>query len=234
VKQTQRFRWRLATLVTAITTLIAFLRWFRRRPVFADLASVRFGGTQSAGNEHAARDGTTKGEYEMPHTSTTTPDRESVAGLTEEVERTVSQRRDAYRKRARWHAWFFRASGIAVIAIASALPVLASLSYAGKTVTVPIAGALVAFLTALRSFYQWDQLWGLLRQSDLDISYLLEKWKLDIAATAGLPEQERLSKVHSLATKLMEQTEAIRRAESQSYFAALRFPQGGAQAGSPR
>jgi ABC-type multidrug transport system fused ATPase/permease subunit len=234
VKQEQhRRRQHLASLVTATATLIAFLRWFRRRPVSPDPASVRMGSAQSAGNEQAAEDGTTKGETEMPDTSTTAPDRESVAGLIGEVERTVRERRDAYRKRARWHSWFFRASGIGVIAIASALPVLASLSYAGKTLTVSIAGALVAFLTALRSFYQWDQLWGLLRQSDLDISHLLEKWKLDVAATAALSEQERRSRVHTLATELLEQTEAIRRAESQSYFAALRFPQG-AQAGSPR
>jgi hypothetical protein len=191
------------------------------------------GDPENAGNERPARDGPTKGENEMPDNSTTVPDRESVAGLIEGVEQTVRQRRDAYRNRAKWHALLFRASGIAVIAIATALPVLASLSYAGKTLTVSLAGALVAFLTALRSFYQWDALWGLLRQSDLDISHLLDKWRLGVAATAGLSEQERRPRVQALATELLEQTEAIRRAESQAYFAALRFPQG-AQAGSAR
>jgi uncharacterized protein DUF4231 len=169
----------------------------------------------------------------MEDTSTPVANRQSVDALIEEAEHSVVERRDTYRRRATWHARFFRATGIAVIAIASALPVLASLSYDGKTVTVAVAGALVAFLTGLRSFYQWDQLWGLLRQCDLDLTHLLEQWKLDVAATAGLPENERRSKVYALATKLLEQAETRRRAESLSYFGMLRFPQG-AQPGTQR
>jgi ABC-type multidrug transport system fused ATPase/permease subunit len=179
---------------------------------------------RSPEDDHNVERTTGKEEARMTGASARIAEGESLAVLIREVEGTVTARRDAYRKRARWHARFFRTTGIAVIAVASALPVLASLSYAGKTVIVSIAGASVAFLTALRSFYQWDQLWGLLRQSDLDISHLLEKWKLDLSATAGLAEQERQLKVRALAADLLEKAEAIRRAESQSYFAALRFP----------
>jgi hypothetical protein len=169
----------------------------------------------------------------MEGTSTPVVNPKSVEALIEEVERVVETRRDTYRRRATWHARFFRATGISVIAIATALPVLASLSYDGKTVTVAVAGALVAFLTALRSFYQWDQLWALLRQCDLDLTHLLEQWKLDVAATAGLPETERRTQVHALATNLLEQAETLRRAESLSYFGMLRFPQG-AQPGTQK
>jgi Protein of unknown function (DUF4231) len=158
-----------------------------------------------------------------------TADHESAFDLVVDVERTVTARRDSYRKRATVHSRFFRTTGITVIAIASALPVLAAFSYRHKDVTVAIAGALVAFLTALRSFYQWDALWGLLRQSELDISALLEQWKIDVAAAKELKEPERHEKLHELATKLLADTEKIRRAESQSYFSALRFPQGGKQ-----
>ena len=169
----------------------------------------------------------------MEGTSTPVGNPESIEALVKQAECSVVKLRDRYRSRATWHSRLFRASGIVIIAIASALPVLASFSYDGKDITVAVAGALVAFLTALRSFYQWDQLWGLLRQCDLDLTHLLEQWKLDVGATAGLPEEERRTKVHALATKLLADTETRRRAESLSYFGMLRFPQG-AQPGTQR
>jgi ABC-type multidrug transport system fused ATPase/permease subunit len=157
--------------------------------------------------------------------------RQGTAEIITRVERTISARRDWYRRRAKWNAIFFRATGVAVIAIASALPVLASFSYRGKDEIVATAGALVAFLTALRSFYQWDQLWSVLRQSDFDISYLLERWKVDLSAAAELPEAERFARVQVLGAALLEQTEAVRKSESQRYFGTLHFPES-SQAGA--
>jgi hypothetical protein len=154
-----------------------------------------------------------------------------VTALIAEVDRTVQQRRDTYRRRATMNGHYFRVSGVTVIAVASALPVLASLSYRGKDVIVAIAGALVAFLTALRSFYQWDQLWGLLRKSDLDLTHLLDRWRLDISATVGLPEPERRKKVEALAASLLDQAETVRKAESESYFGSLHFPESGSRSG---
>ena len=158
---------------------------------------------------------------------------ETVDELITKAKCPVTELRNKYRRRANWHSHLFRASGIVIIAIASALPVLASLSYDGKNITVAVAGALVAFLTALRSFYQLDQLWGLLRQCDLDLTHLLDQWELDVGATAGLPEEERRKEVHALATKLLADAETLRRGESLSYFGSLRFPQG-AQPGTQR
>jgi hypothetical protein len=165
-----------------------------------------------------------RGEFAgMTTPPTPTPTDEDVEELIADVERPVLERRDSYRARARWNRRFFRSSGVVIIAMASALPVLASFSYRGKDVLVAVLGALIAFLTALRSFYRWDQLWGLLRKSDLDISHLLDTWTLNVqAARATLPPQQRMAKVQELAEALLEDFEKIRRAESQIYFDMLR------------
>jgi ABC-type multidrug transport system fused ATPase/permease subunit len=156
--------------------------------------------------------------------TTRTPDAErTTEELIAYVEDRVETLRDRYRARARWHARFFRSSGILVIGMASALPVLASFSYRHKDWVVAIIGAVIAFLTALRSFYQWDQLWGLLRQADLAISHLLDEWTVGLAAAEVLPADDRPAEVERLAKKLLDDTEAIRAAESHSYFAMLRW-----------
>jgi Protein of unknown function (DUF4231) len=166
----------------------------------------------------------------MTVTPTPTATQEDVDQLIAEVELPVLERRDSYRERASWHRRLFRGTGVLIIAMASALPVLASFSYPGKDVLVAVIGAVIAFLTALRSFYQWDQLWALLRKSDLDITHLLDKWRLDVQAKANLPPQQQMVEIRKLAEDLQENVEKIRRTESQSYFSMLR-PAPGSQAG---
>jgi hypothetical protein len=158
----------------------------------------------------------------MTDTSTPAVTQEDVDQLKADVEIPVLELRDRYRERAGWNRRFFRGTGVVIIAMASALPVLASFSYRGKDVLVAVIGALIAFLTALRSFYQWDQLWALLRKSDLDITHLLDKWRLDVQAKANLPPQQQMVEIRKLGEDLQESVEEIRRRESQIYFSMLR------------
>lgn len=134
--------------------------------------------------------------------------------------------RDTYRRRANWNRHLFRASGSAVIVLSASLPLLAGLSYEGKDITVAIVGVIIAILTGLRAFFQWDQLWGFLRQSDFALTHLVAKWELDVATASALADGQKDSEVYRLTGDLLDKTEEVRKAESQNYFGTLHYPEG--------
>lgn len=143
-----------------------------------------------------------------------------VAGVVTSVE----QLRDSYRRRARWHRRWFRSTGVVVILLSTSLPALTIPDYGAKKALISIVGVFIALLTGLRSFYQWDQLWSVLRQSDFELSFLLDKWQLDVGAIVVQSDPERLLKLHELTVALRDAAEDVRRSESTRYFGSLSFP----------
>jgi hypothetical protein len=147
------------------------------------------------------------------------PDATAVQGVADHV----AEQRERYSKRATWHRRWFRSTGILVIAASASIPLLAGIDFDDKDLVVGIVGAGVAILTALRNFYQWDQLWSLLRQSDFELKLLLDQWQLDIAAI-DRGDPDRMLEVRDLTRDLRDSAEDVRRAESNRYFGSLRFP----------
>ena len=166
----------------------------------------------------------------MNEASTQAGSAETIAKYREIARTDIEELRDNYRNRAKWHRRWFRATGVAIIILSASLPLLAGLSYDGKDVTLAVVGVVIAILTGLRVFYQWDQLWGLLRQTDFALTHLLTTWELDVLAATGLPEPERSSTIYQLSKELLERADEVRQGESQKFFGALRFP-GGATTG---
>jgi hypothetical protein len=134
------------------------------------------------------------------------------------VHDNVEALRDRYRKRARINRLCFRGVGIVVILLSSVLPLLAGFDFDHKDWTLGIVGVVIAVATALRSFYQWDQLWSLLRQADFELTELVAGWRLAVAGAKGSAD------VHSLTEKLLQAAAELRGRESKGYFATLRFP----------
>ncbi|MFI6099878.1 DUF4231 domain-containing protein [Lentzea sp. NPDC051213] len=132
--------------------------------------------------------------------------------------------RSYYDVRAKWHRRFYRLSGMLVIFVGAALPLLTSLDYPSKTVTISVAGVVVAGLTGLRAFYRWDQSWILLRNSEMAVTAAYLAWKTTPGncpaadAQAPTPEQEKAANV--FIEKLVE----LRQHESTSYFKNMAFP----------
>lgn len=131
----------------------------------------------------------------------------------------VTTLRDRYRKRARQNRWWFRGIGVFVIVLSAVLPLLAGFDFDHKNLTMGLIGVAIAIATALRSFYQWDQIWSILRQADFDLTELLAGWELAVAGA------KQPADVHALTEKLLEGAGAIRSRESKGYFATLRFPE---------
>jgi hypothetical protein len=137
---------------------------------------------------------------------------------------TIEDLRNRYRRRAKWHRMWFRSTGVMVIVLSTSLPALTIPDYGAKKALISAVGVTIALLTGLRNFFQWDQLWSLLRQSDFELSYLLDKWTLDTEAASELSSAERAGKLHELAAALRDAAEEVRRSESTRYFGSLRFP----------
>ena len=136
------------------------------------------------------------------------------------VDTHVASLRDWYHKRAQRNRFAFRSAGILVILLSALLPLLAGFDFARKDWILGLIGVAIAVATGLRSFYQWDQLWALLRRTDFELTELLAEWELAVA-TAKDPAE-----VHELTEKLLQKAGNVRRSESTGYFATLRFPEG--------
>ena len=89
------------------------------------------------------------------------------------VEKYVIRTRDFYDARARWHRRFYRLSTVLIIVIGALLPLAAGLDYSYKEVLLGISGVTIAALTALRSFYHWDQFWVLNGNTEMVITRAL-------------------------------------------------------------
>lgn len=146
-----------------------------------------------------------------------------IAKSVTEVVGNIERQRRSYGRRATWHRRHFRSSGIVIIIVSASLPLLAGLDFGAKDMTIAILGVVVAVLTALRSFYQWDHLWSVLRQSDFELGFLIDKWELAVAEVQ--PDREfAAEEILDLTSELRKAAEEVRRAESTRYFGSLRPP----------
>ncbi|GAA3475835.1 DUF4231 domain-containing protein [Streptomyces yanii] len=150
------------------------------------------------------------------------------------VERYVQKLRHFYDARARWHRRGHRFSGIVVIITGALLPLLATSQFAHKELVLSLVGVAISAVTALRSFYRFDQSWILLRNTEIAISHAYLKWKIARLGTAG----ERPSAEHREADTraLIDMIMGIRRDEAESFFNELPTPQpvtGGQNPGLP-
>ncbi len=131
--------------------------------------------------------------------------------------------RTFYDARARWHRRFYRFSGIMIIIGGSSLPVISTRSLANKDFIVSLIGVSIAALTALRSFYRWDESWVLLRKTEIEISEIYFIWKAKYdqeLSRSEVPSPELYKMTAEMVTALME----TRRDEANSFFRNLSFP----------
>lgn len=142
--------------------------------------------------------------------STTTPDRFSA-----QAEAYVLRVRAFYDSRARWHRRFYRLSGIIVIVLGGALPLIAASEWSNSDLLVSVTGFTVATVTALRGFYRWDSSWVLLRATELAITRRYLRWKAeqDGSGAAGA-DRER-------AAALLWDMLSLRENESKNFFKDL-------------
>lgn len=150
------------------------------------------------------------------------PDPNAEGGYPKAVEDYLVRLRAFYGTRAAWHRRFYRFSGILVIMVGAGLPLLTTLSYPDKDLVVSLVGVLIAVLTALRAFYQWDQNWVLLRGTERTITLAWWEYQAKVATSPPPSEAER----HEAARQLVALLAETRKQEAEFFFKDMRFPTG--------
>ncbi|MEU8255617.1 SLATT domain-containing protein [Micromonospora inaquosa] len=150
------------------------------------------------------------------------------------AEDSVTKLRNHYDWRAKWHRRLFRSTGILVIVVSASLPLLAGFSYPGKDLVIAVSGVVIAAATALRTFYQWDQMWALLRRTHFALIEASNQWRLAFGrAEATADPSEREQRAYAATEALLAKIEGIRGAETEKFFSSLAFPEESALAGKP-
>jgi hypothetical protein len=156
---------------------------------------------------------------------TTTPTEAVLADYRKLAEECVDRLRRKYDFRAGWHRRWFRFTGIVVVVSGAALAPLAVFDYPRKPLVVALVGVLVGVVTGLRTFYQWDQNWAVLRRTHFDLTEAYQAWQLDFRHAQAGDDPTQVEERSYQATKtLLERVAAIRGSESERYFASVDFP----------
>jgi hypothetical protein len=158
---------------------------------------------------------------------------EDFADCAELAKRYVVCHRNWYRQRAKWVRWFFRVSGGGVILLSAVLPIVAFLGFPHVRLVITVLSVCIATLTALRSFFQWDLQWRVLKQADWKITGLLASWEADICGLKSHPSGQR-DRLASEATKtLIDHVNAVVQDESTTFFRAVQWPKSGVHEDAP-
>lgn len=143
------------------------------------------------------------------------------SGFPAAVEAYALKVRDFYDLRASWHRRLFRLTSVLVILIGACLPLAAGLGYAGRPVVLALAGVTISVLTALRSFYHWDQLWVMHRNTEILVHDAYMTWKRtdDDLVRSNHPDAADLR--DQSAQELMKKLLDVRKGEAEVFFKAF-------------
>jgi hypothetical protein len=142
------------------------------------------------------------------------------------IAKDLMDRRDQWRRRAARHRRWFRISGMLVIVLSISLPVIVNLqSLPYKTETISAISLAIAFITALRAFWNWDKLWQALKTGETALGDLLDHWWLDLSEYAyEADETRRRHAAFRRTEELVNKAGDVLKLEAESYFGSLRWP----------
>ncbi len=135
-----------------------------------------------------------------------------------------------YEKNAPRHFWLFRITGVTIILLSVSVPFIATLSGFWKDTVLPIATLLIAGLTGLNSFMQWQEGWKEYRKTQYAIEYLITKWEFEVTKAINNPNKKQaLNAITRATSNLLEKTKQITTKEAESYFERVEAPTGKTQ-----
>jgi hypothetical protein len=130
-----------------------------------------------------------------------------------------------YKTNARTPAFLFRSAGILIIFLSASLPFLATLEGVWRGVVLPVVALLVAALTGLNAFYQWEQDWKSHRLTQYKLEYQMTLWEIQVAQARQEPdEQQAIEHLWQATRALIDQTEDVTRMEAEQYYKRQRVP----------
>jgi Protein of unknown function (DUF4231) len=120
----------------------------------------------------------------------------------------------------------FRAAGVVIIVLSVSIPLLTTLSFAGRDIVLSCAALLIAALTGLNSFYGWDQAWRGRQQTAETLEHLIASWRVRLAGARLEPDPaKRRDLATAAAQELIDKVRAVTSAEAEQFFSEVRLPQ---------
>lgn len=154
---------------------------------------------------------------------------EAIAARFPEYEALIQQNLRAHRDRvmllARRHRRWFRLTGVLTIVFSVALPALTSTSFDSRNTVISVVAVVVAGLSGLRAFYQWDQSWKLYRSQEVALVALLTRWRLDMMRLLKADPKDADDQAHALTLDILREVHDLGRTELADFFSAITWPQ---------
>ncbi|MEU7335754.1 DUF4231 domain-containing protein [Streptomyces sp. NPDC007074] len=94
------------------------------------------------------------------------------------VRRYLRQYRDECRILANVNRVLYRYSGVLAIFLGVSLPFLSAAHFHYSSVLITVASLLLAVITGLGRFYNWEQRWRIYRTTDYSLTLLIAEWEL--------------------------------------------------------
>jgi hypothetical protein len=124
-----------------------------------------------------------------------------------------------------WPRIIFSSAGITVIVLSLGLPFLSTLEGDLGKLWVKIASFMIAVLTALNSFFNWQKTWEKRVLLKLTLEGLVAQWEAEIIAANAVSDPKiGFERAFNATRELLEKTRATTATETGSFFAGIKFP----------
>lgn len=145
----------------------------------------------------------------------------------EKVEGSFAYNLRFYRRQAPRQRRLFRASGMFVLLLSVALPVVAAFGerLPQQYLWLSVMSALIALLTGANAFFQWGTAWQGSISAQLALERLCHNWEIAIADARTNPDPAKGRETARNATeRLIAQAHRVIEAETRGFFTNQRFP----------
>lgn len=146
----------------------------------------------------------------------------AIAEVTQIATRELERNRRWYAKNAQNTRRLFRSVGVILIVASVSLPFLSTATFDGKALAVSVTSLVVAGLTALNAFFQWQPSWHSYVASELALRELGTDWDLEVVRARLDPDEgHAIQQFLAAADQLVKRAEEIARQETAGYFGRL-------------
>ncbi|WP_345657977.1 DUF4231 domain-containing protein [Streptomyces siamensis] len=141
------------------------------------------------------------------------------------VRRYLCQYRDECRALANVNRILYRYSGILSICLGVTLPFLSASEFEGSSTLLAVASLLLATLTGLGRFYNWEQRWRIYRTTDYSLTLLIAEWELRMldVIVSGVPSPEAEIEAEKATRLTYVSARSLGEAEITAFFSTLNW-----------
>ena len=130
-----------------------------------------------------------------------------------------------YQSHAKRPRLFFHLAGYAIIILSISIPFLTVYKFTGSELLLSVIALIVAALTGISSFAQWDSRWRSYKQAQFALESLDYSWNLRIIEIKRMNDPAEAQRAAIDATrKLFDNAKSVITSETEKYFESVRMP----------